>query len=190
MATKSVAVYGLGAIGSNLLVQLAKQHPEWEFHGIDFDKIEDRNIRTQAYFLEHVGLHKADAMRVVLSRFLRKPNYKPFKLKIVGPEQVGRQDLILDCFDNTASRSLFKPLKGNILHVGFSPLYSAEAIWNERYDVPNDVDPTKNDICSMIDAVPFIHYVVNLASMVVNDFARDALKRDVLVTGRHRVRWL
>jgi molybdopterin/thiamine biosynthesis adenylyltransferase len=190
MEIKSIAVYGLGAIGSNLLVQLAKQHPEIEFHGIDFDKIEDRNIRTQAYFLEHVGLPKVDAMRVVLSRYLRKPKYKPFNLKIDRPEKVGRQDLILDCFDNSDSRDLFKHVKGDVLHIGFSPLYSAECIWNERYDVPNDVDPTKNDICSMSDAVPFIHYVVNLAALNISSWIAGGPKRDFLVTGKHRVRWL
>jgi hypothetical protein len=185
-----IGVYGLGAIGSNVLVQLAKQFPDIEFHGIDFDKIEDRNIRTQAYFLEHVGLPKADAMRVVLSRYLRKPNYKPFKLKIERPEQIGKHDLTLDCFDNTMSRELFKHVQGNVLHIGFSPEYSAECIWNERYDVPNDVDPAKNDICSMTDAVGFIHFVVNAAVLNISQFLVTKKKQDFLVTGKNRIKWL
>lgn len=189
MATQ-IGIYGLGAIGSNLLVQLAKQFPDIEFHGIDFDKVEDRNIRTQAYFLEHVGLHKADAMRVVLSRYLRKPNYKPFKLKIERPEQIGKHDLTLDCFDNTASRELFTHAKGNILHVGFSPAYAAECIWNERYEVPEATDPALGDICSMTEAVSFIHYVVNLAAMNITQFLDKKEKRDFIVTNKNRMRWL
>lgn len=188
MAT--IGIYGLGAIGSNILVQLAKQFPDTVFDGIDFDKVEDRNIRTQAYFLEHVGLHKVDAMRVVLSRYLRKPKYTPFRVKIDRPEKIGKHDLILDCFDNTESRSLFEGLKGNILHIGFSPLYTAECIWNERYSVPNDVDPTRADICSMTDAVSFIHFVVNAVVLNISQFITNQKKNDFIVTGKSRIRWL
>lgn len=189
MATQ-IGVYGLGAIGSNLLVQLGKQFPDFEFHGIDFDKVEDRNIRTQAYFLEHVGVHKADAMRVVLSRYIRKPLYKPFKLRIDRPEQIGKHDLIVDCFDNAASRELFKYVEGNVLHVGFSPLYTAECIWNGLYDVPNDVDPTKGDICSMTDAVSFIHFVVNAAVLNISQWLATKKQNNFIVTGKNRIRWL
>lgn len=191
MEIKRIGIYGLGAIGSNLLVQLAKQFPEIEFHGIDFDKVEDRNVRTQAYFLEHVGLHKSDAMRVVLSRYLRKLKYSPFKTRITSPDQIGIADLIIDCFDNSESRAFFKPLKAkNVLHVGFSPKYTAECIWNENYDVPGDVDPTGADICSMTDAVSFIHFVVNAVVLNISAWMETGRKQDFLVTHKNRIKWL
>ena len=188
-----IAVYGLGALGSNLLVQLAKQFPDTEFHGIDFDKVEDRNIRTQAYFLEHVGMHKSDAMRIILARYLRKPNYKPFRLKIERPEMIGRHDLAIDCFDNTASRELFREVKSPVLHIGFSPAYSAECMWNKEYfedGIAQDVDPALGDICSMTEAVSFIHYIVNLSAMNITQFLTKKVARNFVVTHKTQVKWL
>lgn len=184
-----ITVYGLGAIGSNLLVQLAKQYPDFEFRGVDFDKVEERNIRTQAYFLEHVGAFKADAMRVILARYLRKPKYTPIKQKITEKVKVDSStDLIIDCFDNTESRKLL--CYGEILHVGFSPFYTAECIWNENYEVPNNVDKNKADICSMNDAVPFIHFVVNAALLNISDWIETGSKKNFLVTGKSKLKWL
>lgn len=195
-----INIYGLGAIGSNLLVQLAKQYPDVEFIGIDFDEVEERNIKTQAYFLEHVGMRKAQAMKVVLSRYLRKPKYTPVVMKVTAgyPRPVNHPEtLCIDCFDNAASRQLLRVYdatgKGfdvDYLHLGFSPQYTAEFMWNKNYDVPNDTDPRANDICSMPDATSFIQYVVSLAGIEISRWIQTKEKRDFLVTGKSKIRWL
>ena len=77
-----ISVFGLGAIGSNLLVQLVKQYPEIEYTGIDYDKIEERNIGPQAYFAGMVGQPKCMAIRAVMSQYVRKFGYKPFNKKV------------------------------------------------------------------------------------------------------------
>ena len=189
-----VFVFGLGAIGSNLLVQLSKQYPDFEFTGLDYDKVEERNIRTQAYFLEHVGQPKTAAMRGILARYSRKPNYKPANMKLTMPPMFCSAykfdwDLAIDCFDNSESRKYFAQEK-NVLHIGFSPHYTAECIWNENYDVPGDVDPAHADICSMTDAVPFIHYVVNSAALSISDWIQTGKKKDFLVTGKSKLKYL
>ena len=190
---KQILVYGLGAIGSNLLVQMSKQYPDYKFSGIDFDKVEERNIRTQAYFLEQVGMAKADAMRIILARYNRKPNYTPVKRKVTespGPA-IKMVDLAIDCFDNTESRRYLAACRnGNVLHIGFSPDYTAECIWNEDYDVPNDVDAVRADICSMGDAVPFIHFVVNAALLNISNWIETGNKSNFIVTGKGRIQWL
>lgn len=195
-----ITVFGLGAIGSNLLVQLSKQHPEYEFYGVDFDKIEERNIRTQAYFLEQVGMLKADAMRVILSRYNRKPRYTPFRERVIthSPIDFGYRHtgLSIDCFDNTVGRKILKEkhkkgeITGELLHIGFSPDYTAECIWNEDYDVPNDIDAARADICSMGDAVPFIHFVVNAALLNISNWIETGKKRNFIVTGKGKIQWL
>lgn len=185
-----IDIYGLGAIGSNLLVQLVKQYPEFNYGGVDFDVVEDRNLRTQAYFLEHVPLPKVLAMQGALRRFVRKPNYQPRKEKIESSAQVSGADLIIDCFDNTASRKVFKACRGNILHIGFSPFYTAECIWNEDYEVPNDVDARRADICSMTEAVAFIHFIVNAALLNIADFLQSGRKRNFIITGKNKIQWL
>jgi hypothetical protein len=191
-----VVIYGLGAIGSNLLTQLAKQHPDYEFIGVDYDKVEERNIGPQAYFVEHVGMYKGDAMRVILSRFVRKPKYINNKEKVTAQSKLTDADLSIDCFDNTGSRKLLKRakdtgiIKGELLHIGFSPFYTAECMWNETYEVPNDVDSAGADICTQQDAVPFIHFVVNAALLNLSKWLEDKEKHDFIITGKHKIKWL
>lgn len=188
---KQITIYGLGAIGSNLLVQLAKTFPDYKFSGVDYDKVEDRNIRTQAYFLEHVGLHKVNAMKVVLARYFKSIKYYPVNRKVESNLQPIGSDLIIDCFDNSKSRKFLSGIKGhNVLHVGFSPQYSAECIWDEDYDVPGDVDPAQADICSMTDAVPFIHFVVNAVALNISHWLETGEKKNFIVTNKNKIKWL
>lgn len=181
------SVYGLGSIGSNLLVALAKQYPDATFHGYDFDKVEERNIRNQAFFLEQVGLHKADALRIILARHVRRPQYFPHRKRITQEDKtilsVGKpkeRELMLDCFDNTESREILASCTNrDVLHIGFSPEYTAECIWNETYSTPNDVKGL--DICSMDEAILFIHYVISAASMTISHWVKTGEKMNFLV---------
>lgn len=191
-----VVIFGLGAIGSNLMVQLVRQFPDWEFVGVDFDKIEERNVRTQAYFIEQVGLLKVQAMRSVLARFRRQIRYTPVAEKLVEPITVwahkhGDVGLWVDCFDNAESRWLLTPTENkdvNVLHVGFSPHYTAECIWNKDYEVPGDVDPKAGDICSMDEAVGFINFVVSAATMTISKFAKSQVKESWILTGKRQIK--
>ena len=194
--TNKITIFGLGALGSNLLVQLVRQFPDYSFVGVDFDKIEERNIRTQAYFVEHVGQLKAQAIRAVAQRYVRKLAYLPVVQKIVEPRVPNSEDFLwVDCFDNTQSRLLLTPnlrfcADHPILHVGFSPFYTAECMWNKDYDVPGDVDPTQNDICSMSDAVSFIGFIVNLTALTISEYVQNNRKRNFIVTNKSTVRYI
>ena len=184
-----VAVYGLGAIGSNLILQLMKQYPDFEYTGIDFDRIEERNIRTQAYFREHVGMSKVNAISILAARYLKQVKYQPLNIKVAKEIFDNPDALGLDCFDNSKSRKLLcnKNFK-NVLHIGFSAQYSAEIIWQDKYDAPGDVDPQGGDICSMTEAVPFIHFVVNFAGLVISDFINKNEKNSYIITNKFNIR--
>lgn len=186
-------LFGLGAIGSNLFVQLVKQYPEWSFVGVDFDHVEDRNLRTQIYFREHVGYPKASALLQVGIRYVQKLKYISFlkkidaKTKPIDQLQSNPGDLWIDCFDNTESRKALKaivPQGVHLLHLGFSPLYSAECLWDEQYDVPGDVDPKQPDICAMVDAVGFIQMFVGLVVLNLSDWVQTGKKKDFLITNK------
>lgn len=113
-------IFGLGAIGSNLFVSLLKQFPDWDYVGIDFDVVEARNLRTQAYFREHIGQPKAAALRAVGMRYVQKLDYTPLKIKITEQhlnksspqenENIWKRELWIDCFDNSESRKILKQL--------------------------------------------------------------------------------
>jgi hypothetical protein len=52
------------------------------------------------------------------------------------------------------------------------------------------VDPKASDICSMNDAIPFIHLFVNQAALEVSHWVETQEKRNFIVTGKNRVKWL
>jgi len=191
-------IFGLGTIGSNLLMQLASMDPEGEFIGIDFDKVEDRNIPTQAYFMPHIGLPKAQAMQIVLGMKCRKVKYTPcimelkskkdpFLSDVIGDLKNNNDTIGFDCFDNSASRKLLEGIP-RILHVGFSPQYAAEVVWGDDYVAPADLKPEDNDICDMSDAVPFINLVVSVAAMACKTWVASKVKNNYLITNKMQIR--
>lgn len=177
--------FGLGAIGSNLLMQMIHLDKDGEFYGIDYDIVEERNIATQAYLTHHIGMEKANALMTMIACKKSKFNYTPIveninKLKDWFYVQRSYDTILYDCLDNTESRKLLEGLN-NCLHIGFSPKYVAEIIWGEKYSAPNDIDPAENDICEMANAVPFIHYVVSIASFVVIKYLLGDVKESYII---------
>lgn len=185
-----IFVFGLGAIGSNLITKLAIQYPHITFYGIDYDTVEDRNINTQAYFLYHTSMSKVSAIYSVLGSKIKKFTYIPINKKIVSTDdittmEIGNDTLLIDCFDNSEARSLFSNISFNCIHIGFSPEYTAEVIWNEHYSVPGDVDPDNNDICDVTEAVSFISFIVAFAAMNISSFLEKGEKNDYIITNKY-----
>ena len=181
-----ITVFGLGTIGSNLLIQLVKQYPDFDYVGVDYDKVEERNIRIQAFFREQVNQPKTRAIQTVAQRYVRKFKYtarnEKIDRRIVRPDE---NELFIDCFDNSESRRyLTLPGKHDILHLGFSPAYTAECVWNESYTVPGDVHPPLPDICALHDAIPFVHFFVNAALLGISDFITHGTRNNFIVVGK------
>jgi len=183
---RQMAVYGLGAIGSNLLVQLAKQKPDLLYAGYDFDKVEPRNIGPQAYQLEHVGKPKTVAMQMLLQRYLRSAKFTAHNARVNTAPLHPEDTLVLDCFDNSASRRLLT-LSPHTCHVGFSPFYTAEGIWSPSYEVPGDVASDAPDLCTLPDATSFINFVVSTAALNLIRFLITGEKRNFIITPRNSV---
>jgi len=193
----TICVCGLGAIGSNLIVQLNKQYPFYNFIGIDFDNVEERNIKTQAYFISHVGQSKTQSMFSVFSTKHRKVNYKGIRNKIesIADLELIRKNfpsenyLYIDCFDNVNSRKIFSGLRkeDSCLHIGFSPQFSAEIIWHEDYEVPGEMDPSGVDICTLDEASSFITFVVSFGSMVIDNFFKEGKKESFIIKNKYNI---
>jgi hypothetical protein len=183
-------VLGLGAIGSNLMMQLTKIDPKGEFVGVDFDNVEERNLNTQAYLLPHIGMPKVNALQVILAMKTRGIRYRGIHDKITTPikEWVQSDTLIIDCFDNTESRRLFETFD-NCLHIGFSPKYTAEIIWG-KYSAPGAVPKGEDDICEMPYAVPFINFVVSVACLSIKNFLDTQKRNSYIILDKFKIRSL
>ena len=62
---KEITIIGLGGIGSNVALPLARLNPKKLFL-IDPDVVEEVNLAGQAFFNNHVGMKKVDAVAEVL----------------------------------------------------------------------------------------------------------------------------
>ena len=60
-----VAVCGLGGLGSNIAVALARAGVG-QLHLIDFDRVDITNLNRQQYFVKQLGQWKTDALRETL----------------------------------------------------------------------------------------------------------------------------
>ena len=62
-----VAVAGLGGLGSNIALMLARAGVG-TLHLIDFDEVDLSNLNRQQYFICHLGVYKTDAIKDEISR--------------------------------------------------------------------------------------------------------------------------
>jgi molybdopterin/thiamine biosynthesis adenylyltransferase len=164
MADQDFIVCGAGAIGSNLVENMARQGFK-KFTVVDFDRVEDHNRHTQAYDRRDVGQLKVSALKSrifnvmgisieAISKKLDESNVKKILKK---------GSLIIDGFDTTESRRLVTEYcRANdiqCLHVGLYKDY-AEVKWNAVYRVP---DPVKGlDVCEY----PLARNTIMMATVV------------------------
>lgn len=137
---KRIFICGAGTVGAHLALHLARQGSR-EIRVVDRDRVEERNLRNQPYWLHHVGKPKVVALAEVV-------------LRAGGPRLVGEHrqmtagnaarllsgsELVLDCFDNSESRQAVQAacrgLSIPCLHVGLFEEY-CEVVWDERYTPP------------------------------------------------------
>jgi molybdopterin/thiamine biosynthesis adenylyltransferase len=172
LASLRVALCGVGAVGSNLADNLARQGVT-HIRAIDEDRVEEHNVSTQAYGEADVGAWKVEALR---NRLFRVAGVEIEAVRKELTEQNARQllggcDLVIDAFDNSASRALVqqavRAAGTPCLHVGLHADY-AEVVWDEMYRVPQDV---AGDVCDYPLARNLVLLAVAVASEAVVRFA-------------------
>ncbi len=105
----SVAIAGLGGLGSNCAISLARMGIG-RLKIIDFDVVEPSNLNRQQYFISQIGMKKVDALNDIIKmvnpfvnvelsyNFIEKDNIK---------EIFNGFDVILECFDNRDTKAMF-----------------------------------------------------------------------------------
>jgi molybdopterin/thiamine biosynthesis adenylyltransferase len=169
MAEQEIIVCGAGAIGSNLIENMARQGFK-KITVIDFDRVDDHNRHTQIFGRRDIGQMKVSAVQariydmtgvnaVPVPKKLEASNVK--KLLTAGA-------LVVDGFDNSDSRRLVadhcRANKILCLHAGLYKDY-AEVHWNEGYRVP---EPVKGlDVCEYPLARNIIMMAITVATEVI-----------------------
>ena len=104
----SVAVCGLGGLGSNIAIALARAGVG-RLHIIDFDRVDISNLNRQQYFPEQLGQPKAVALYDTLHRIapycnIRKDTVKLDETNI--PSLLSEADIIVEAFDKADQKAM------------------------------------------------------------------------------------
>lgn len=107
-ASVSVAVCGLGGLGSNVAVMLARAGVG-KLHLMDFDKVELSNLNRQYFAMEHVGMLKADALKQIIAGIAPDCRVTAQNIKITEEnirELLKNDYIICEAFDEADQKAM------------------------------------------------------------------------------------
>ena len=178
LGAKHLTICGGGALGSNLIDMLARQGFS-RLRVIDKDRVEIHNINTQTFDEADVGAQKATAIQSKAFRATGieiEAEAKELKKGTIKKLFKGT-DLVIDAFDNSASRQLVQEYcrANNImcLHAGMEAEYG-EVVWDAVYKVPDDGG---EDICDYPLARNLVMFVVAIACEEIVNFCLESKPR-------------
>lgn len=136
-----VAVCGLGGLGSNVAVSLARSGVGTLLL-IDFDKVDMSNLHRQQYAVSQLGMCKTDAMKQILAEIAPYCNVvtHTVKFKEDNLSLIADCDVVCECFDNTEYKALlvngvseYYPEKYIVAASGMSGLHTGNTIQTKKF---------------------------------------------------------
>lgn len=103
-----VAVAGLGGLGSNIAIMLARSGIE-NIHIVDFDKVDLSNLNRQNYYIKHLGMEKTKASTEILKQVNPYLNIKADNIKIneTNAAKIFKDDdIICEAFDDAKNKAM------------------------------------------------------------------------------------
>ncbi len=136
-----VAVCGLGGLGSNVAIALARAGVG-HLHLIDFDRVEPSNLNRQQYAAAQVGLPKAEALRANLAAINPFCDVVAETVRVTSENLaalLADDDVVCEAFDRAEAKAMLVsgvletfPEKPVVAASGMSGLASANAITTRR----------------------------------------------------------
>lgn len=106
-AATHVTICGLGTVGSNAAVQLAKMGVG-SLHLIDDDEVEDANLPSQAYRLKDIGRSKVEALTEIISETSDFCQVRSDQVRLYGGEVFEDGPVILAVDDMDARKNILE----------------------------------------------------------------------------------
>lgn len=180
---------GCGALGSNVAEGLAR-HGANNFILIDMDRIEPSNLGTQPWYLEEVGLLKADVLAKRLYRINKSKFYvfnKKFEESTFNKVKFAKTGtVIIDMFDNWETRkSVKKFYKDNgeaCVHAGMSGDGFGQVTWDEEYEIPKIEKKEGVDVCEYPLARNLVLFMATLCIESVVEYVMTGKKANYYFT--------
>lgn len=136
-----VAVCGLGGLGSNIAIALARAGVG-HLHLIDFDRVDLTNLNRQHYAVGQLGQYKTDALRETLSLVSPYCDVTCDTIKVTEenlPDLLKTEDYICEAFDRAEAKAMLVsgvlehfPEKYLVAGSGLAGLGSANTIQTRR----------------------------------------------------------
>lgn len=136
-----VAVCGLGGLGSNVAIALARAGVG-HLHLIDFDRVDLGNLNRQQYTVAQLGRYKTDALRETLGQIAPYCEVRTDTLRVTEENLAGlltADDIICECFDRAEAKAMLVsgvlerfPAKWLVSASGMAGLGSANDIRTRR----------------------------------------------------------
>ena len=107
-ASATVAVCGLGGLGSNIAIALARAGIG-KLLLIDFDRVDITNLHRQQYKANQIGLYKADALAENLIEIAPYTEVKAVAKKITEenfPDLLKGADVVCEAFDSAEAKAM------------------------------------------------------------------------------------
>ncbi len=106
-SSASVAVCGLGGLGSNVAISLARAGVG-TLHLIDFDKVDISNLHRQQYAVSQLGMYKTEAIKQTLDEIAPYCNIITHTVKLTEENLslVADCDIVCECFDNAECKAM------------------------------------------------------------------------------------
>ncbi len=141
LAQATVAVCGLGGLGSNVAINLARAGIK-KLILVDFDCVEVTNLQRQQYKANQVGLPKAKALVENLKEIAPYVELESYNEKITEgniDKFVANAEVVCEAFDNPEAKSMFVnevlekyPQKYLVAASGMAGLDSANSITTRK----------------------------------------------------------
>ena len=118
MASRTVVIVGVGALGSHVVQFLRNE--DVRLRVIDFDRVEGQNIPSQFYGKTNVGKTKVIALKQQMN-FLWGRQIETISHKLIRDNVdvlLGDADLVIDCLDNGESRRVVQDFVRGVVDDG------------------------------------------------------------------------
>ncbi len=176
---------GVGALGSTSAILCRNLDATLVF--IDFDRVESKNLLAQAYVKQSVGKNKAEALKLQLLNF-HGVKAESFGVRLTTENVTTLckdAGLLIDCFDNAASRKLLSDharASGTpLLHAAVSGDGTFGLVrWDENF-VPDAEDVAGQATCEGGEHLPLLGLLCGAIARTVQDFVKAGVRRDSMV---------
>ena len=182
----SVAVVGLGGLGSNiaiLLVRMGISH----LHLIDFDKVDITNLHRQQYKINQIGMSKTEALQDNLKEINPYLETKIHTIRLDesnAKDVLADADIICEAFDNPECKAMLTnfvlekmPDKYIVVASGMAGLESSNAIHTRKiskrfYLCGDEVSDVKDGIGLVSSRVMLCaaHQAHTVLRIIANEF--------------------